>query len=187
MKRILIVISVFAVLISLGFGGTWAYFTAKRNTRNVVTTGNIKLKILEWKDEAMTVPFRTEDRPVVVPGSKSGKVVQAENTGSHDAWVRFRLNRKIRLRSGVMAEDASSVRLVLNHEDWIAGEDGFCYYKRVLRPGERTEPVMTGIALDQQMTNEFAESQIIVDVKLYGVQSVNNGTDVMSAAGWPTN
>ncbi|MBR6615029.1 MAG: BsaA family SipW-dependent biofilm matrix protein [Lachnospiraceae bacterium] len=74
---------------------------------------------------------------------------------------------------GLVKEDDTVVEKTINTEDWILGEDGWYYYKEILKgerkdesnpetklPGEETEPILTKVKLanDADM-GMFAESK----------------------------
>lgn len=86
MKRKLLIVSVLAILVAVTAAGTLAYFTDTGTAHNVITTGNVKIELKEWADEACEEPFK--DKTGVMPGTKVTKIVEVKNTGTGAAFVR---------------------------------------------------------------------------------------------------
>ena len=189
MKRKILILSVLAILIAILAANTLAYFTADTKAHNVITTGDVAIRLNEWADEARTKKFES---PVgVMPGTEVTKLVEVENVGTGSAWVRVELSIEVWLGDEYEEElSAEPVHLMYgdtvgcNTTDWTC-QDGYYYYNKPLAPGETTEPLFTSVAFAEQMGNEYQSSTAHVDVNAYAVQSANNGEDVLSANGWP--
>ena len=82
--------------------------------------------------------------------------------------------------------DADLVELNLNQNDWKLGQDGYYYYNQALKPGEVTKPIFTAVTFNANMGNEYQKATASVDVSAQAVQTANNGSTVLEAAGWPT-
>ena len=182
MKRKILIVSVLAICVAILAAGSLAYFTADTKAHNVITTGGVDITLNEWANEDRTEPF--EDRTGVMPGAEVTKIVEVENTGSGSAWVRVQLTVELYSESEEQM-DPKYVTLDINDTDWTYSE-GYYYYNRALAPGETTVPLFTTVTFDKQMGNEYQNSTAYVEVKAGAVQSANNGTDALSAAGWPS-
>lgn len=186
MKRKLLIVSVLAILVAVTAAGTLAYFTDTGTAHNVITTGNVKIELNEWADEACTQPF--QDKTGVMPGTKVTKIVKVENTGTGAAFVRLRVEKNV---YGANQEpmDTKPVSLNFNNTDWIYSEsegEGYYYYNRALEPGKTTEPLFTTVTFDPLMGNEYQNAAAHVKVIAYAVQSANNGDSPQAAKGWPS-
>lgn len=186
MKRKLLIVSVLAILVAVTAAGTLAYFTDTGTAHNVITTGNVKIELKEWADEACTQPF--QDKTGVMPGTKVTKIVKVENTGTGAAFVRLRVEKNV---YGANQEpmDTKPVSLNFNNTDWIYSEsegEGYYYYNRALEPGKTTEPLFTTVTFDPLMGNEYQNAAAHVKVIAYAVQSANNGDSPQAAKGWPS-
>ncbi len=184
-KQRLIALSATALLGALVMGSSIAYFTAKDTARNVITTGSVAIKLHETmiNEDGETVPF--EDAIGVMPGDQVSKIVEVENTGGQDAWIRVSVEKEIQLAEGVSGEpDTSLVTFDLNEEDWTE-QDGYYYYNKKLSAGEKTEPLFTQVSFAKEMGNLYQDSKAIVNVEAYATQVANNGDTVFEAAGWP--
>ena len=188
MKRKLLIVSVVAICIAILAAGSLAYFTAEGKAHNVITTGGVEIALEEWADEDMTIPYSKESVGVM-PGTKVTKIVQVKNTGASDAWVRVKVEKNIRLGTEIPGLDNPQEELValdINTLDWELDTEGFYRYKRALKPGETTKPILRSVEFKPAMDNVYQNAQISVDISAQAVQYANNGTTVMAAQGWPT-
>lgn len=186
MKRKLFAGAVIAICLSLIAYGTLAYFTAEDTARNVITSGGIEIQLREWADKEKTTPFPEDGVSGVMPGTDVTKIVEVENTGSGDAYIRVRVEKDIVLPEGTEGDPDTGL-MVLDFDDtcWTLGEDGFYYYNVALKPGAVTEPLFASVSFDPGMGNLYQDSTATVDVTVYAVQVANNGETVMDAQGWP--
>lgn len=186
MKRRLLAGAVIVICLSLLAYGTLAFFTAEGTARNVITSGEIDIELLEWADEEKTTPFPEDGVSGVMPGAEVTKIVEVKNTGSNDAYIRVKVEKQILLSEGVEGEpDSGLMKLDFDETRWTLGEDGFYYYKDALKPGEVTEPLFASVTFDISMGNLYQNSTAKVDVTAYAVQADNNGSTVTEAKGWP--
>lgn len=178
-KRLIIILLVLCV--TLGMGETMAFFNADDTARNVITTGNIEIELIET--DANGDPFVNASD--VMPGSKVAKVVTVKNTADNSCWVRIDVDKEILLAEGKSGTtDLSLIRMDFNTEDWME-KDGCFYYKNILNPGETTEPLFTTVTFDTAMDNLYQGCTAAVKVDAQAVQSDNNGNSVLDANGWP--
>ena len=182
MKRKVLILSVFAILIAILAANTLAYFTADTKAHNVITTGGVDIELKEWANEDRTEKF--EDKTGVLPGAEVTKIVEIENTGTGPVWVRVQVILDVYNKEG-KGLDTKYVTLDFNETDWTY-VGGYYYYNYPLDPGETTEPLFTTVSFDPKMGNEYQSSSAYVEVKAGAVQTANNGTDVFSATGWPS-
>lgn len=165
-RRIIAAFTVIALLAILSLGSL-AYFTKTETSSNVITAGSIELKICQ-------TPF-PEEEIRVMPGDTKAMTLQAENTGEHPAYVRMEIAPD---EEGIMSFN-------INQEYWIY-EDGYYYYKEELKAGEKSEPLFTEVSFDSATLDDgYIEKKLLLDFILYGVQSENNGSEPLKAAGWP--
>ena len=181
MKRKVLILSVFAILIAILAANTLAYFTADTKAHNVITTGGVDITLNEWANTDRTEPF--EDRTDVMPGAEVTKIVEVEN-GSGSAWVRVQVVLDV-YDEEEKALDPRYVSLDFNDTDWTYFE-GCYYYNRALAPGETTAPLFTTVSFDADMGNEYQNATAYVNVHAGAVQSDNNGTSALDAVGWPS-
>lgn len=180
MKRKLMIGAIFAMLLSLSAYGTVAYFTAEKVARNVITTGDVRIKLIQ--DTAVN---GTGGDEIAMPGDRVTNRISVKNTGKNDAYVRVRIACEVRKEGKVIPTEEGMLTWGTDDVHWKDGGDGYYYFKRVLKPGETTEPLMDRISLSLAMGNEFRNSDVKVDVVAFGVQAIHNGRTVFEATGWP--
>ncbi len=186
-RAVVILAAVLALLMCIwtAVSMTAAYYSREDKAVNVVTMGNLKVT-------AISV-VRTENGEIkdfdgacpTVPGEKVPWVLSVKNSGAHDAYVRVRLDKNIKLAEGVTGEpDADVLEFVINEKDWTFKE-GYYYCNKALVPGEVSAPLFEGAGYSADMSNLYQGSVAGADVYIAGTQVANNGTDVFTAAGWP--
>lgn len=184
-KRRIFVLALVVCCLAMAVTGSLAYYTASEQAHNVITSGSVAIELQELMtdpaDPAALIPF--EDAEGVMPGAEISKIVQVENTGSADAWVRISLEKAIAL-VGEGEADLSLLVLDLNEEDWTE-QDGYYYYNTALKPGETTTPLFTTVTFAAAMGNEYQNSTATIDVSAQAVQTANNGETALEALGWP--
>lgn len=181
--KLLILVSALVVLCSIATG-TVAYYTKNATAANVVTTGNIKLELIETTNENKAFP---EEGVVVIPGATVSKIVTVKNTSKNPAFVRIQLSKLVsdqNLQEDFMENDILTTDF--NSKDWTVGKDGFIYYNKILEPGKETAPVIKEVYINGLKTdNKYRGVNFTLQIDAYGVQSKNNGTKYSEAAGWP--
>ena len=189
MKRRVLVASLVLLLCAGAVWGTAAYYSVQGVATNVVTSGNLHAVIHEWADKEMTIPF--QNYTLAMPGAEATKVVTVENTGGKDAWVRLQVGKSYELATPVTRASLDQARaeeelihLLINSEDWTE-KDGWYYYNKILKPGETSAPLFTAIMLDYKLGNVWQGATVTIQVDMGAVQSANNGSTVLEAAGWP--
>ena len=165
--------------------GTAAFFTDDVRTRNVITTGDVEIDLLEWADADETVPFPEDGVNGVMPGTSVTKIVRVKNTGTAAAFVRIKAEKAIRLaRDTVERTNPDLVTLNIDTEHWTE-QDGWYYYNEAVAPGTQTAPLFTAVSFEGAMGNLYQNATATVEVFAQAVQSKNNGSTALTAAGWP--
>lgn len=182
MKRKLLILSILAICLATVAAGSLAYFTAEDTAHNVITTGGVAIELREWADDEKTTPF--EDLDGILPGAAATKIVEIENTGEAEAWIRVKIKKDIALiQPGT--PDNGLVELDLNTADWTAGKDGYFYCNAPVAPGDVTAPLFTTVSFNVTMGNEYQNATASVNIFAQAVQTANNGETVFNATGWP--
>lgn len=180
MKRKLLIIALCMVLLTVSVAGSLAYFSEKSEiVHNIIATGSVEIEINETDENGD--PF--ENVEGAMPGASYGKVVTVKNTGSGAAYVRVEVDSGI-TKSDRSQGDVSLITLDINTTDWEL-KDGYYYYKSALAPGEETVPLFTEVSISGDMDNDYQNCKVNVDVSAQAVQSANNGSSALTAAGWP--
>ncbi len=160
---------------------TLAYYTAYGKATNVVTSGDIALKIYEKTADGGEFP---SEGVTVIPGDVVSKIVTVGNTCQHPFYLRVKLVNSSS-SANLLPEDC--LKLDLNTTDWTVGQDGFIYYNQPLKPGQITQPLFTQVeVIGAAVGREDIGSTLALTVKAYAVQSEHNSVlHPWDAAGWP--
>lgn len=181
MKKKLFAIAVVVICLALCISGTLAYYTASATARNVITAGNVGIALNE--KDATGKDFVNNLN--ILPGSAADKIVTVENDGDSPCWVRVSVSKSVRLLSDAAGEpDLSLITIDFSDGKWTE-KDGWYYYADILEPGCSTEPLFTKVSFDKAMDNRYQGGTAVITVCAQAVQTVHNGEDVLSAAGWP--
>ena len=190
MKKKVLLLATLAIFTSVIATGTLAYFNAEDIAHNVITSGNVKVELVETsKKDANSDPVPFEDVDGVMPGQAVSKIVQVENTGESDAYVRIKVEKEISLKPGNTAPSNYTPILI----DYATGTEAtawtksgdYYYYNSPLEPGELTEPLFTEVFFKENMGNEYQNCKVEIDVSAYATQVAHNGTNALDAKGWP--
>ena len=185
-RRKLLSICLILILISIMGFGTLAFFTDEEKADNIITSGNIDIQLNEWTGEVDGEgnKIHFENVTGVMPGMTVPKIVEVENIGENEAYVRISAEKVVTLAQEGKA-DLDLITMDFDLENWTY-QDGFYYYNEALQPGEVTEPLFTGVTFDAAMGNLYQGCEVKIEVNADAVQVANNGETVLEAAGWKT-
>ena len=195
MKKRIFSLAVVIICLAILASGTLAYFTTEDTARNVITSGNLSIKLVEGYDDdgnPLTAPkdFPEEGLFGIMPDTSASKIVSVMNTGESKAWIRVWVNvgisedgdpitnptiKNLPLTiTNAAGEEIDVVTLDFNLTDWTQGEDGYYYYNSPIDPEEETEPLFKEVAFAEEMGNEYQGCKVIIDVSAEAVQTANN-------------
>ena len=171
-----------AIVLTFFVQSTVAYYTTVGVATNVVTSGNIRLKIHETTDAGTEFP---EEGVYVMPGDVVSKRVTVENDCEHPFYLR------VKILYGIDSQELPSeecFKLNVNTKDWQL-HDGWYYYVGALEPGQTTPYVFSQVEIvGSQVDTSYLGKVLTLTVDAQAVQSENNPiTDgkVYTASGWP--
>lgn len=181
-ERIVILALIGILVVAIIGGSSMAQVTRKAETENIISSGEISVKLLNKTKNGDDMP---ELITHIVSGDTLDNVVSVKNTCQYDEYIRVSLDKVIYETAEENAIlDDSKATFLLNEEDWTYNErDGYYYYNDVLKAGETSEVLYDGIFLSYSMGNEYKLAVMDVEITVEAVQSVNNG-DVFTAEGW---
>lgn len=180
MRRKIIAASLAACLVAVLGVGTWAYFTATATAKNVITVGDVSIRLVERFDE--------QAARGIVPGELVEKRVLVENDGSNPAWVRVRLDVAVRSADGeVLPTDPVALHWAgqPGAGAWTDGGDGWHYLSAPLPAGTLSSALIDAVSLDGTADNEYAGAVVTVTARAQAVQSAHNEGPALGAVGWP--
>ena len=182
-KKRVALIAAIVCCIAMVAAGSLAYFTAQETAKNVITTGALKMALHDETTDGK--PFPEDGISGVVPATTVDKKVYVENVGNVDMYVRIALDKVITPAKGTQAElDFSNITLDIDSSKWTE-KDGYYYYNRALKPGEKTEPLFTKVSFGAELGNDYMDAKVVIDVDAQAVQSKNNTDSALDAKGWP--
>lgn len=136
----------------LGMGGTNAYLTSSDQAVNVIGVGKNTTTIEEEFPKPSPLPG-DEDKEYSKTVWVANGTVQ-EKGHSVDCYVRVSL--------GYSNDDIGRAVVLkqLDQKNWTKADDGFYYYKKILREGEVTTPLFSGIEVDSSKIEKAYLDQI---------------------------
>lgn len=175
---LLLCLSLAVVFVISAAGATLAVWRKVGTSDHVVNTAAVTGQIIE----------QYEGAEEIYPGSTTEKVVNVQNTGTADCVVRIRVEKAWgteRDESGDLVADESlstdNILISYNTGYWLYDkEDGYFYYKGVLKPGETTAaPLFEEFTIDGLATGpEYAGRTADIWVKMECVQAAFGGPSI---------
>lgn len=193
MKKKILTVAAMVICAAILAGGTLAYFTAEDQVHNVITSDAVDIAIEEWQDEVGGTPY-PDEKIQVMPGTTVSKIVTVKNLEAK-SWIRANFEIVFKDENQNVMEIspetlASIVTVAVNGEHWQqkTNEKTWWYYSGPVATGAATEPLFTEVVFDgPNMTNEYQNCTVEINVYAQAVQTANNGDSALEAAGWPEN
>lgn len=194
MKRKLFFLSLITACLAILTTGTLAYFNAEDTAHNVITTGGVNVKIVEqMKNGDTLVDFPKSGISGIMPGTSVSKIVQVENTGEADVWVRVHISMSIKNKyEGELPlnlDDGTQVMTFSVMDGWKEGGDGYYYYNKPVAANQLTSVLFDEICFSSAMNNKYQNSTANILIDAQAVQAANNeipyGGTVADVLGWP--
>lgn len=180
-KLKLIVIALAAFMLTFLSQGSLAYYSTAATAENIVTSGNVKLKIHEMTDQGTAFP---KEGVYIMPGDIVSKEVAIENICQQPFYLRVKVIYGVN-EEELTAEDC--FKLNINKACWKEN-GGWYYYQGILEPGEMTPEVFSHVEIvGSKVDKSYIGKTLTLSVKAQAVQSKNNPvTDgkYELAAGW---
>ena len=181
-KLKLIVIALIASVLTFFSQGSLAYYATTGTADNVVTSGEIKLKIHEKTDQGTEFP---SEGVYIVPGDIVSKEVSVENICTHPFYLR------VKIVYGVNSKELPATdcfKLNINEDAWKY-KDGWYYYQGIVEPGDTTPEVFSHVEIvGDKVDNTYIGKTLTLTVDAQGVQSENNSVrdgNYDQLSGWP--
>lgn len=190
MRKKLLALAAVVILAAITVSGSLAYFTAKDTARNVITSGGIKIELVEQTldGSGALVAFPKEGITGIMPGSSASKIVQVKNTGPNEAWIRVKVEPSIVGADGeplpMTLEGGIPVMTYETLEGWTE-KDGCYYYGKPVASGELTAELLKEITFAPQMGNAYQNCTANIVITAQAVQTAHNGETALEAKGWP--
>lgn len=179
-KARLLLIAFAAILMTVLTQPTLAYYTTIGKATNVVTSGDLQLRIHEKTADGSDFPA---EGVYIIPGDIVSKQVSVENVCSHPFYLRVKLVSGA-THEALTAEDC--LKMDIDTVNWTY-MDGYYYFNRILQPGEITPTLFTQVEIvGSKVDRSHIGSTLSLTVNAYAVQSENNPAQhPWLASGWP--
>ena len=176
----LLLVALAAILLTVLTQPTLAYYTTVGKATNVVTSGDIQLKIHEKTADGSDFPA---EGVYIMPGDIISKKVSVENICTHPFYLRVKL---VRGSNNQALDPEETMKLDIDARHWTY-TDGFYYYNQILLPGEITPALFTQVEIvGSKVDQTHAGTTLSITVNAYAVQSENNPAEhPWDASGWP--
>ena len=175
MKRKLLLIAVVIICCAtLGFGSV-AYFTASATAVNVITSGSIRIAIVEQQqnEDGTMAPYPEEAIPVM-PGAEVSKIVTIRNEAEQEAWVRAKVTIAVLDADGEPMEVPERMIVLGGGDAAWKEKDGFFYYTKPLAGAAETESLFETVTFDAEaMDNTYQGCTVTVSVAAQALQVKN--------------
>ena len=173
-------ISLAVILLTLFTQESIAYYSTIGKATNVVTSGDVKLKIHERTDQGTEFPT---EGVYIMPGDIVSKEVSVENICKHPFYLR------VKVIYGVNSEELSAedcFKLNIDEANWTY-MDGWYYYNDIVEPGETTPTVFTKVEIvGDKVDKNYIGKTLTLTVAAHAVQVEHNSVDyAWEAKGWP--
>jgi predicted ribosomally synthesized peptide with SipW-like signal peptide len=176
-KKVSIIITATALVALIVVGSTLAFFTSQGAVKNTITTGDVKITLTEpkFKDSG------TQDGDVIymhdiTPGQSIVKDPTITNTGSHDAYIRCKLDitgldfDKNEVNATVRMKDLLK-NINIDSTDWIFA-DGYYYYQSKLKT-DTDAKFFDSVKIPEEWDNAFASQSFSINVTAEAIQADN--------------
>lgn len=179
-KSKLLLVALVAILAAMLTQPTLAYYTTVGLATNVVTSGDVQLKILEKTADGSDFPAQGV---FIIPGDIVSKQVSVENVCGHPFYLRVKLVSAAD-HQALSPEDCLNIDI--DTKNWTL-KDGFYYFNRPLEPGETTPTLFNQVEIvGTKVDKSHIGSTLSLTVKAYAVQSEHNPAEKpWLASGWP--
>lgn len=187
-KKNILIILLLIVIALCSIRGIIAYITRTTIAKNIITFGNLKMQLIETTiaENNKEIEVDLNDEINILENSKLSRLVKVKNLGKHDFFVRISMNMIGKEKNGEEFDANKFVLYNLNKTDWIY-ENGWYYYKKIVKPNEITSNLITEIDFDiNNISEKYPSSVFKLDIKAEAVQAENNAENVLEVLGWPS-
>lgn len=191
MKKKILYIAAILICLSIISGGTYAYYTSSDTARNVITSGDVEVVVVEQQSvDGSFQPYPPNPIPVM-PTDEISKIVSAQSLrDTQAAWVRMNYTLNVynakKEKLDIPADELAKAIIIEPKGSKWTMKDGWWYYTDAIKDGEVTEPLFESVKFSgPEMDNRYQLCTVVIDVSVQAVQKAHNGSTVMDAQGWP--
>ena len=172
MKKRILYIAAIVICLSILSGGTLAYYTSADTARNVITSGSVKVDLIQQQMVDGVLEPYTDELVKIMPGTTVSKIVSVQNT-EKPAWIRVRLQIILQDADGnemqIPEEDLASVIIIEPDNTGWSYRDGWWYYNAPVETGETTSPLFETVSFSAvNMDNRYQGCTVIMSITAQG-------------------
>ncbi len=177
-KKVSIIVTAVSLVALIVVGSTLAFFTSQGTVNNTITTGDVKITLTEpkFKDSG------SQDGNVIymhdiTPGQSIVKDPTITNTGSHDAYIRCKLDIT-GLNFDDNADNEATRRnqllkgIDISESNWVLASDGYYYYQSKLATNKDVK-FFENVKIPEEWDNAFASKSFSINVTAEAIQADN--------------
>ncbi|MEF9840833.1 MAG: hypothetical protein RR275_00070 [Lachnospiraceae bacterium] len=185
-KKGVLIITAAVIMIATAIGGTIAYFQADTSVQSQITTSAIGVSLIQTADSNKQ-PVSIIQKGIAYSGMPMDIVeeeVKAENSNQKPIYLRVTVNKywKDKDNKKNMDADPKEIRIETDEKaNWIImdgdtyGEVLYYYYKKPLKGGEQTTPIMDRFTIlngTLQNSNAYTDLKSVVEFDADAIQVV---------------
>ncbi len=181
-KKKMLIVSIVAILLCAL--STSAFLTSGEVTDNVITFGNLRLKLINNTIDNNGDEVSVKQLEEKLTANNVSRIIKVQNVCKNPMYVRVRVEFEGEDKYGKFStKDYVSFNRLDN--SWIS-KDGWFYYNKVLKPKEKTSDLFRELRFDlDKLMTDHRGGTLQLNVKAQAVQSENNGSSAQNANGWP--
>lgn len=154
-KNLIFIITILMTISVFSIGSFASWFTSKDQVENEFNIGSYDIVTHE--------EFTPEGHSI---GENITKEVTVQNTGTLPAYVRVKIVPFWKNGMPLKCNGVDTVSLNFsNSSEWFNIGD-FYYYKKILQPGEKSEPLLDGLVVNSELkdNSDYKIENLVVDV-----------------------
>lgn len=172
-KRLITVLAVASLL--LCGSGAAVYALPETSVTNHFETGVVDINLKEYMVTEEGKEIAWENSGEILPGMQISKIPRITNDGN-DCYVRAGLSFD--------TDEITDSDIYGFGEDWIRADDGYYYYKNILKTGESVD-LFQGLNIPDDLSQEKLEGKSFsIQIDADAIQSANFTPDFESEAPW---
>lgn len=136
---------------AVGISSTWAVYHDTTTIPNKLSTG----------ETAVAISENFDPRSTFLPGETVVKEPYFINTGTVDLALRVQVKEKWKV-IGDERENLETEKVTKNwteswKNDWVEGDNGQYYYKKILKGKAKTDKILKSVTLSSEVSNDSHE------------------------------
>lgn len=178
-KKMMLSLAAVAMVGTLAVGGTLAWFTDTETATNIVTTGNVDVKITETLPEnpvGYTVSRNVDGEGITYGGIEPGTVIDKEPVisykGDSDAYVRYKIEFTAKKGDEALAI-GDGVTFLKDEKEVTPYVNGYVYSTQIYQKNDTVAIPFDQIKFAPEFGNELAGAEIEIKIVADAIQADN--------------